>query len=106
MCIRDSAALMPLDEHRRYDLGLISLAAGDPAAARAQADTILKEAPNNLMASFLQAIVNDYQGKKAEAEAARAAFRKNYDAEIAKKRDEYEAHRPLLESFKTTPGPK
>ena len=38
--------------------------------------------------------------------AARAAFRKHYDAEIAKKRDEYEAHRPLLENFKTTPGPK
>ncbi|MEI2719743.1 MAG: zinc-ribbon domain-containing protein [Gemmatimonadales bacterium] len=94
------------DIDARYHLGMIQVQVGMFKEAAAQADTILKEAPNNLMASFLQAIVNDYQGKKTEAEAARATFRKNYDAEIAKKRDEYEAHRPLLESFKTTPGPK
>ena len=94
------------DVDARYHLGMIQVQVGMFKEAAAQADTILKEAPNNLMASFLQAIVNDYQGKKAEAEAARAAFRKHYDAEIAKKRDEYEAHRPLLENFKTTPGPK
>jgi hypothetical protein len=94
------------DVDARYHLGMIQAQVGLFKEAVAQADTILKEAPNNLMASFLQAIVSDYQGNKVGAEAARATFRKNFDAEIAKKRDEYEAHRPLLESFKTTPGPK
>ncbi len=94
------------DIDARYHTAMIQAQVGMFPEALALADTMLKEAPNNLMSFFVQAIVGDYQGKKADAEAARAAFRKNYDAEIAKKRDEYEAHRPLLESFKTTPGPK
>ncbi|MBK6496296.1 MAG: zinc ribbon domain-containing protein [Gemmatimonadetes bacterium] len=94
------------DIDARYHTAMIQAQVGMFPEALALADTMLKEAPNNLMGFFVQAIVGDYQGKKAEAEAARAAFRKHYDAEIAKKRDEYEAHRPLLENFKTTPGPK
>jgi hypothetical protein len=94
------------DIDARYHTAMIQAQVGMFPEALALADTMLKEAPNNLMGFFVQAIVGDYQGNKVGAEAARAAFRKNYDAEIAKKRDEYEAHRPLLESFKTTPGPK
>lgn len=94
------------DIDARYHTAMIQAQVGMFPEALALADTMLKESPNNLMGYFVKAIVGDYQGKKADAEAARAAFRKNYDAEIAKKRDEYEAHRPLLESFKTTPGPK
>ena len=58
------------------------------------------------MGYFVQAIVADFQGDKAKAEAARADFRKHYDAEIAKKRDEYEAHRALLESLQDRPEPQ
>lgn len=94
------------DIDARYHTAMIQAQVGMFPEALALADTMMKEAPNNLMGFFVQAIVGDYQGNKANAEAARAAFRKHYDAEIAKKRDEYEAHRPLLESFKTTPGPK
>lgn len=94
------------DIDARYHTAMIQAQVGMFPEALALADTMLKEAPNNLMGFFVQAIVGDYQGNKVGAEAARTAFRKNYDAEIAKKRDEYEAHRPLLESFKTTPGPK
>lgn len=94
------------DIDARYHTAMIQAQVGMFPEALALADTMLKESPNNLMGFFVQAIVGDYQGNKVGAEAARAAFRKNYDAEIAKKRDEYEAHRPLLESFKTTPGPK
>ena len=35
--------------HRRYDLGLIELAAGNATAARAQADTILQQQPTHLL---------------------------------------------------------
>ena len=82
------------------------IAAARAAEAAALADTILTEAPNNLMGYFVKAIIADFQGDKAKAEAARAEYRKQYDSEIAKKRDEYQAHLALLEAFKNAPSPK
>jgi len=55
-------------------------------------------------ADKVQELIDDGKGR-AELDAM-IVEKQAKDAEIAKKRDEYEAHRPLLESFKTTPGPK
>jgi hypothetical protein len=94
------------DIDARYHLGMIQAQVGRFDDASAQADTIFTEAPNNLMGYFIKAIVADFQGNKAAAEQARADYRTHYDAEIAKPRDEYTAHKPLLEAFKNNPGPK
>jgi hypothetical protein len=94
------------DIDARYHMAMIQAQVGMFAEAAALADTILTEAPNNLMGYFVQAIIADFQGDKGKAEAARAAYRKQYDSELAKKRDEYQAHLALLEAFKNAPGPK
>lgn len=49
MAIGSFDALRPLTEHRRYDLGLIYLVSGEPALARAEADSILTVAPKHLL---------------------------------------------------------
>jgi hypothetical protein len=94
------------DIDARYHMAMIQAQVGMFTEAGALADTIFTEAPNNLMGYFIKAIVADFQGNKAAAEQARADYRTHYDAEIAKPRDEYTAHKPLLEAFKNNPGPK
>jgi hypothetical protein len=49
MAVNAFSALGPLDAHRRYDLGLIYLVAGEVAYARAASDTILASAPEHLL---------------------------------------------------------
>lgn len=49
MAVNAFASLGPLDAHRRYDLGLIYLVAGEGALARAASDTILAKAPDHLL---------------------------------------------------------
>lgn len=49
MAVNAFAALGPLDAHRRYDLGLIYLVAGEAALARAASDTILAAVPTHLL---------------------------------------------------------
>lgn len=94
------------DIDARYHTAMIHTQVGQFPEALALADTILAESPNDLFAYFIQAIVADFQGAGPKAEAARANFKKHFDAEMAKKRDDYEAHRALLENFRTAAGPK
>ena len=49
MAVTSFQALAPLTPHRRYDLGLIHLVTGEPALARAEADSILAVAPKHLL---------------------------------------------------------
>jgi len=53
MAIQSIAALVPLDAHRRYDLGLLGVVTGDAAMARAEADTILATQPSHLLGLIL-----------------------------------------------------
>lgn len=92
------------DIDARYHAAMIQTQVGMFTEAAALADTILAESPNDLFGYFIQAIVADFQGTSAKAEAARADFRKHFDAEMAKQREDYEAHRTLLESFRTSKG--
>lgn len=85
-------AIGPLDNHRRYDIGLIALVSGDVKVAGAQADTILKARPTHLLGLILAA-------KTAEAKAdnaAAASFRQRLVAAEPKERaaglEEYVAH--------------
>ena len=60
-----------MDAHRRYDLGLVSLVAGDNAAAKAQSDTILQGRPQHLLGLLLAARAADARGDSATARAMR-----------------------------------
>lgn len=82
-------ALGPLDAHARYDIGMIGAVTGDSAAARAQADTILRERPTHLLGLALAM-------RTAREPAARAAFAKRLAAanaaESANPLPEYSDH--------------
>jgi hypothetical protein len=93
------------DTDARYHMATLQLMIGNIPATLALADTIEAESPNNLIGSYLRGIVAEVEGDSTKARAARAAFVSNYDAEIAKPRQEYIDHRPLLEQFKQRSGP-
>jgi len=101
---RDSAAIFApmafqsyemigtLDVHQRFDLGLIAVAVSDAARARAEADTILKKNPNDLLGLTLAIRAAEL----AKNDAARAGFEKRLiaaePAERKTTRQEYVDH--------------
>ena len=71
-------ALQPLDAHRRYDMGVVSLVMGDAATAAAQSDTILRQRPTHLLGLALAARAAD---ARQDAAAAREFRRRLLAAE-------------------------
>lgn len=86
----------PLDADARYHLAVLHLFAGDPAAARAEADATLTDVPNHLFALFTAAQAERARGNKAAATELYRRFVQRYDAELAANRPEYQAHQPAL----------
>jgi hypothetical protein len=105
MAINALAALMPLDAHRRYDLGLIHLAAGDAAQARAQADTILAKQPAHLLGLALAMRAATSQGRSADAKRLGAKLTASAASERAKGLREYADHAPdITEAIEEAAG--
>jgi hypothetical protein len=75
-------SLQPLDAHKRYDMGLVALVAGDAARASAQADTILARRANHLLGLSLAARAAQMRG---DAAAERAFYRRLLASEAAEK---------------------
>ena len=75
-------SLQPLDAHKRYDLGLIALVAGDASRARAQADTILAGRSTHLLGLSLAARAAQARG---DATGARTFQRRLLAAEASEK---------------------
>jgi hypothetical protein len=94
MAINALAALMPLDAHRRYDLGLIQLTAGDPAAARVQSDSILLEQPTHLLGLSLGMRAAKAENRAADAKKLGARLTAAAASERAKGLREYADHAP------------
>ncbi len=94
MAINALAALMPLDLHRRYDLGLIHLAAGEDAEARAQADTILAAQKTHLLGLALAMRVAAAEGRTADAKRLGALLTASAARERATGKQEYTDHAP------------
>lgn len=88
---------MTLDAH--FDVGLLQLTAGDPAAALAEADTIQQQAPTHLFAFVLRARALEARGDSAAAGRSYRDFLKNESAERARDREEYQEHRNILDAF-------
>lgn len=102
----DTLAPEERDLDARFHLSLLQAEVGHFEGAEAQADTIEATDPRHLLAHYLRALIADFKGDVAGARAARAAFRADYDAEIATARPEYVAHQTLLKQFlDTTPAP-
>lgn len=94
------------DIDARYHAAMLQTNVGMFAGALALADTINTEAPNNLMATYIRIIVAERQGDSTKAKAERAKFREHFDAEMKKKRSEYEAHIPFLKNYRDGAGAK
>ncbi len=92
MALASIEALAPLDAHRRYDLGLVALAAGDVSRARAQGDTILAQRPTHLLGLMLAARVADARGDAAASKNFRRRLLAAESAERARALPEYADH--------------
>lgn len=86
-----------LDADARLHLGLVQLAIGAAVPAAAEGDSILKTAPNHLFGWLLKARAAEAEGNTAAAKRAYQSFMRNYDAELAKKRPEYQEHAQMLQ---------
>ncbi len=85
-----------LDPDSRLHVGLLQLAAKNPAGARAEADTLLRGSRTHLYGLLLKARAAEATGDAATARGAMQAFVANYDAERAKNLPEYAEHNQLL----------
>jgi hypothetical protein len=92
MAIGAIEALRPLDSHRRYDIGLVSVVSGNIEMAKAQVDTILKARPNHLLGLILALRAADAAGKSAEAASWRQKLLAAEASEKAAGLPEYTFH--------------
>jgi hypothetical protein len=90
-----------LDADARLHLGLVQLAIGAAVPASAQGDSILKSAPNHLFGWLLKARAAEAAGNTAQAKRAYQSFLQTYDAELAKKRPEYQEHAQMLQDTRS-----
>lgn len=100
MALRAYGAVPPaeMDADARFHVGMLELVAGDSAGARASGRAILTDDPEHLLGLILMARVEDFAGSTAAAAARRAELRRIVEeAGRIPDRQEYEAHRPLIE---------
>jgi predicted RNA-binding Zn-ribbon protein involved in translation (DUF1610 family) len=105
MAIQAYESLTPVDAHTHYDIGILSVATGDVARARAEADTILAGRPNHLLGLVLAIRAADLAGDSV----AEARFRRRLVAAAPTERTalkEYAEHaRDIDETLKKAAGP-
>jgi len=89
-----------LDADGRYHLAALQLVAGDFAAARAEADTLMQRDPTHLFGLFTAAQAEGSRGNMDQARQLFGRFLRSYDAEVAKKLPEYEEHSQALPAMK------
>lgn len=85
-------ALGPLNTHSRYDLGLVSLVAGDVGRASAQADTILATKSSHLLGLILAGRVADARADRDAARRFRQQLLSSEASERASGLPEYNDH--------------
>jgi tetratricopeptide (TPR) repeat protein len=92
MAITAYRDLIDLDLDARYHLALLSLAAGRPEDALAQADTTLAEVPDHLLALSVAARAHAERGETAAAADYYRRFLDAYTPDLAASRPEYIDH--------------
>ncbi len=89
------------DTDTRYHAAMIHLAIGQIDAARALADTILRETPTHLFGFLIRGDAADRTNDLPGLSASYRAFLAHYDAELRSGRVEYREHQPALDDFRT-----
>ena len=92
------------DVDARYHMATLYLIVGQFPQVLALADTIMTEAPDNLIAWYLRTIVHEYESDAAKALDARANFNRLFPTQIEQPRGEYIDHRDMLDAFRARPG--
>ncbi|MGD8725992.1 MAG: hypothetical protein PVH40_00035 [Gemmatimonadales bacterium] len=100
MALQAYDLLGELDEDAHYHVGLMSAITGDVEEARARVDSMRSTVPNHLLATMLRATVAQMEGDTAAAQAAERKFTRDYEAEIATNRIEYQLHERAIENFR------
>lgn len=85
----------------RYHAAVLHAQVGEFPAARALADTILREVPGHLFGHVIRGEVARLEGDQATLARAHREFLASYDAEMAANRVEYLEHGPVLQRFRT-----
>lgn len=88
--------LSTLDLDARYHLALLELAAGRPQGALAQADTMLAQVPEHLLALSISARAHEALGDENEAAQFWQRFLDAYTPDVAASRPEYMDHARAL----------
>jgi len=96
MTIQAYANAQPLDSDARLHIGMIQLILGDPAGAKAEADSIAQSSRTHLFAFILRARAAEAQGNAAAERQAYTQMLDNWDAERAKNLEEYGQHEAVL----------
>ena len=89
------------DADARYHAAVLHMQVGDFDAARALADTILRESPRHLFGYVVRGEVAELQGADKSLAQAYRDFLAQYPSQIATKRVEYLEHQPVLDEFRT-----
>ena len=88
------------DADARYHAAVLQLQIGNLPAARALADTILKESPGHLFGYVIRGTAARFQNDSATLARAQQEFLSHYEAEMRSKRVEYLEHKPVVDEFK------
>jgi len=88
------------DADARYHAAVLQMQVGNLPAARALADTIVKESPGHLFGYVIRATAARLQNEPAALARAQNDFLAHYEAEMRLKRVEYLEHRPVVEQLK------
>jgi hypothetical protein len=89
-----------LDRDGHYHVAVLQLVNDEPAAARARADSILADEPDNLFGLATAAQAEIGMGNRAEGEAFYRRFLEVYDVESRRSLPEYDDHRAVIPAMR------
>lgn len=92
MALQSFDMLAPLNVHQRFDVGLVATVAGQLGRAKAEADTILKQNPNDLLGLTLAMRVAETSKNSASAGDFGKRLIAAEPAERKSSREEYQFH--------------
>ncbi|MEO8089100.1 MAG: zinc ribbon domain-containing protein [Gemmatimonadales bacterium] len=88
------------DADARYHAAVLQMQVGNFPAARALADTIVKDTPGHLFGYVIRGTAARLENDSATLARARKDFLAHYDTEMRLRRAEYLDHQPVIDEFK------
>jgi hypothetical protein len=100
MAVAAFGQLDRVDADARYHLAMLLLHVGDPAGAKAQADSILAANPDHLFGFVIQGAVARWDRNDGARDQSYRNFLARYDRELATGKPEYQEHEAMLAEVK------